>query len=92
MTYQEFKVLKVGDTLTITDYPCFWSSELDSQKGLEVVEYPYTLIIDSIKSVDSHEIIFIRDANEFGWAINRDTLKFFKIGNDRKSRIENLNI
>ncbi|SRR6266403_293730 len=97
MNYLHFKDLKVGDSVTILNYPNSWSSAAGGIDKRYKVKYPYLLTIDNItyNRYAWMPHIAIKDTNGFGWAINSETVFLFQRNNiliNRKNRIENLNI
>lgn len=94
MTYLECAYLKVGDRLTITEEPPLWDF---FNSG--TLNFPYTFTIKNIAILGEYVDIphlAIDDTNGYCWSINRRTHHLFEINNnvlnDRKSKINNLNI
>ncbi len=85
--------LKVGDRVTILCEPPLWDWFNNGK-----LKYPYTFIINKICDIGcggTHLAISIDDTDGYCWSINRRTYHLFEkndVLNDRKNRIDNLNI
>lgn len=97
MSYKDFLNLKPGDSVTVLNNPNGWSSAAGGMCGVNIVDYPYTMIVKNIvwRQFASISHIAILDTNGYGWAIDNELTNIFKIDsilNVRKSKINNLNI
>lgn len=97
MYYRDFKdTIKVGGVLTIVKSSSEWGGSMyRNHSGINKdITFPYTFKIEDVYTSDKYLTVFVRDDNGYRWIINRETLPFFifKKGNNRKDRIENLNI